>query len=141
MKPILTGLLLWAWSLFACADPTLSVENAWVREAPPSARMLAAYMTLRNTGAEEQVLIAVESPAFTHVMLHRSEVVDGVARMTHQDRVVIPAHGSVALEPGGLHLMMPASQARLTAGERIEFILKFADGSSIRAQADVRKKP
>ena len=141
MKRVMLALTLAATSWLAAAQPDIQIENAWVREAPPSARMLAAYMTLKNPADQDQVLVEVQSPAFSHVMLHRSEVIDGVARMIHLDEVVIPAGGSVQLEPGGLHLMMPAPETRLSAGDRVPLVLLFADGSQIEVQAEVRKKP
>jgi copper(I)-binding protein len=103
--------------------------------------MMAAYMTLKNTGSGDAVLTQVDSPAFGHVMLHKSEVVDGVARMIHQDEIIIPAQGSVELQPGGFHLMMPAPEKRLVEGDRVDFILTFSNDDTIRVQADVRKKP
>ena len=141
MKRIMLALALAASSWLAAAQPDIQIENAWVREAPPSARMLAAYMTLNNSAAQDQVLVEVQSPAFSHVMLHKSEIVDGVARMIHMDEVVIPAGASVQLQPGGLHLMMPAPDARLSAGDRVGFVLIFADDSRVEVEADVRKKP
>ena len=141
MKHILIASLLSVCSLLAVADSTLQVENAWVREAPPTAHMMAAYMRLRNTGSDDVVLSRVDSPTFNHVMLHKSEVVDGIARMSHQDELLIPAGESVELEPGSFHLMMPAPQQRLVAGDRVEFVLTFANGATVRVQADVRKKP
>jgi hypothetical protein len=141
MKRTFLALILSAWSLLAMADSTLQVENAWVREAPPKAHMMAAYMTLKNTGSGDAVLTQVGSPAFGHVMLHKSEVVDGVARMIHQDEIVIPAQGSVELKPGSFHLMMPAPEKRLVEGDRVDFVLTFSNGDTIRVQADVRKKP
>jgi copper(I)-binding protein len=141
MKRTLLALIVSAWSLLATADSELQVENAWVREAPPSAHMMAAYMTLKNPGSSDTVLTQVDSPAFDHVMLHKSEVVDGVARMTHQDDIRIPAQGSVELKPGSFHLMMPTPEKRLVEGDRVDFILTFSNGETIRLQADVRKKP
>jgi len=141
MKRTFLALILSAWSLLAMADSTLQVENAWVREAPPKAHMMAAYMTLKNTGSGDAVLTQVGSPAFGHVMLHKSEVVDGVARMIHQDEIVIPSQGSVELKPGSFHLMMPAPEKRLVEGDRVDFVLTFSNGDTIRVQADVRKKP
>ena len=141
MRHLLMVLALAAPGWLAAADTGISIENPWVREAPPTARMLAAYMTINNTGPVHRHLVGVESPQFTHVMLHRSEVVDGVARMIHEDDILIPEHGSVALAPGGFHLMMPAPETRLTAGDSVEFILTFANGERIKVQAEVRKKP
>jgi copper(I)-binding protein len=141
MKRILLGLTLTASSWLAGAQTSIDVEHAWVREAPPGAHMLAAYMTLKNTGEHQRVLVKVKSPNFKHVMLHKSEVVEGVARMTHIDEIAVPAGATVTLEPGGLHLMMPAPENRLTEGDHVRFLLLFADGNSIEVQAEVRKKP
>jgi copper(I)-binding protein len=141
MNRILLALTLFSLAWFATADPFVRVENAWVREAPPSARMLAAYMTIKNTGDKECVLATVDSPDFNHVMLHKSEVVDGVARMIHVDELPIPAHGQLELAPGGYHLMMPAPETPLTEGDRVEFVLTFCDDSTLKVQAEVQKKP
>ncbi len=141
MKSFLVSLLLYSWTLLACADPAIQVENAWVREAPPGAQMMAAYMTLKNTGSSDVTLENITSPAFRMVMLHKSVIVDGVARMSHQDSLPIPAGTSVALEPGSFHLMMPAPEQRLHSGDQVEFNLRFADGRTVQVQATVRKKP
>lgn len=142
MKSLILAALLCGWSLLATAHhQTVVVENAWVREAPPGAHMMSAYMTMKNTGPDEVILVSVESPAFRMVMLHKSEVVDGIARMSHQDELLIPAGGSVELKPGSFHLMMPAPEKPLHSGDRVEFDLVFTDGSTTRIQADVRKKP
>lgn len=135
---LLSALLFLNHAVYAGAE--IEVSDAWVREAPPSARMLAAFMVVRNTGDQEAVLTGVDSPDFNHVMLHQSIVVDGVARMQHQDTIRIPAGGSVSLEPGSFHLMMPAPEARLKAGDQVEFVLHFADESCVRITADVKKK-
>lgn len=124
----------------ACAGDLL-IEQAWVREAPPGAAMMAAYLSITNRGDRDVELTSVESSAFGHVMLHKSETVDGIARMLHQDSIRVPAHGSVKLEPGGYHLMMPAPETRLSVGDQVVFVLHFDDGSSTRVTAVVRKKP
>jgi copper(I)-binding protein len=141
MKRIMLALTLGACSWIPVAQAEVQAEDAWVREAPPGARMLAAYLTVRNYGAEDLMLVDVQSPAFSHVMLHKSEVVDGVARMIHLDEVAIPARGSVHFEPGGLHLMMPAPETRLSAGDRVPLVLIFSDGNRVEVQAEVRKGP
>jgi len=141
MKPIFAALLLSLFSSLAAADSTLLVEDAWVREAPPGARMLAAYMTLKNPTAQDLVLTGVDSPAFNHVMLHKSEVVDGVARMLHQDSILIPAGGNIELKPGSYHLMMPAPEQRLVEGDKVVFELNLEDQACVQVQAEVRKKP
>lgn len=137
-KLALLATLLLAQTVYAGSE--IEVTDIWVREAPPGARMLAAFMVIHNTGDQDAVLNDVDSPAFNHVMLHRSTMVDGVARMQHQDEITIPAGGSVSLEPGSFHLMMPAPETRLQAGDQVDFLLHFADDSCVRVTADVKKK-
>jgi copper(I)-binding protein len=141
MIRILHALILAAWSLSAIADSAVRVDNAWVREAPPGAHMMAGYMTIKNQGVSEIALTGVDSPAFDHVMLHKSQVVDGVARMIHQDKIVIPAQGTVELQPGSFHLMMPVPEPRLVEGDRVDIVLTFSSGETVRVQAEIRKKP
>jgi len=141
MTRLLFALFVSVCSQLVLAETPVAIKDAWVREAPPSAHMLAAYMTLQNTTGEEQVLVGVSSPHFSHVMLHKSEVVDGVARMIHLDEIVIPGNSSVELAPGGLHLMMPAPEDQLTEGDSVEFVLTFSNGDPVTVEAEVRKKP
>ena len=141
MKRFILALALSASSLLACAGSGIDVTDAWVREAPPGARMMGAFMTLTNSSDRDVRLIDVDSPDFGHVMLHKTEVVDGVARMLHQDEILIPAGGSVALEPGSFHLMMPAPEKRLVAGDEVEFLLHLDNEYCIRVKAAVKKKP
>jgi periplasmic copper chaperone A len=109
------------------------ITGAWVRPVPPTARMTAGYLTLHNPGPRELVIVGAESPSFGSIELHGTETVDGVARMRHQERVVVPAGESVRFEPGGLHLMLmepvdgiPTTGAfemslLLESGERLEY--------------------
>jgi len=141
MRRPLFFVLLCLLALPAFAGSALVADQAWVREAPPGARMMAAFLVITNPTDRDASLVGVESPAFAHVMMHKSETVDGMARMLHQDSIPIPAHGQVKLEPGSYHLMMPAPGTRLVAGDQVEFVLHFDDDSSARVTAVVKKKP
>jgi copper(I)-binding protein len=141
MRSLFTALLFIALTGSTAAGDDIAVDNAWIREAPPGASMMAAYLVINNLSDRDIELVGVDSPAFAHVMMHKSETVDGVARMMHQDSLVIPAHGSLALEPGSFHLMMPAPETRLTQGDKVDLLLHFADERSLQVTAVVRKKP
>jgi copper(I)-binding protein len=141
MRCLLTALLLIVLTSSASGGNDIVVDNAWIREAPPGASMMAAYLVINNLSDSDVELVGVDSPSFAHVMMHKSETVDGVARMIHQDSLVIPAHGSLALEPGSFHLMMPAPETRLTQGDKVDLMLHFADERSLQVTAVVRKKP
>jgi len=126
------------WAGIAPAADTLEINDAWIREAPPGAPMLAGYLCLDNSADTAVTLVDVDSPAFRHVMMHRTETVDGMARMMHQDEVIVPAGKRVCFEPGGLHLMMPAPEQRLVAGDQVELVLHFADDECRRIKVPVK---
>ena len=59
-------------------------------------------------------------------------VVDGVMTMRElKGGIEIPAHGSVTLAPGGLHLMFIGLKAPLVAGEKLPVTLTFEKAGTI----------
>ena len=119
------------------AEP-LNVSSAWVREGPPNTAVLAAYMRIENPGATDIAIVAASSPQFERVEIHRTEIRDGIARMLQQDRLVVPAGGSVELEPGGLHLMLIQAVQPLARGAQVEIDLQLNDGGRQQIGAEVR---
>ena len=71
MKRRLTLLLLSLITSVAAAASGLLVDGAWVREAPPGASMMAAYLVISNPTDRDARLVGVVSPAFAHVILHK----------------------------------------------------------------------
>jgi copper(I)-binding protein len=100
----------------------LTLDEAWIRSAPPGATALAGYGVLRNTGAESLQVSTVSSPAFGRVEIHETSIVDGVARMRRIDQLEIPAHGEVRLEPSGKHIMLLDPKKDLAVGETAEVV-------------------
>lgn len=106
----------------------LMVSEPWIREAPPTAKALAGYMQLSNHTNTEKVLVSAQSEAFGMVMLHRTVMEGGMAKMVHQNAVIIPAHGAVSFEPSGYHLMLMKPVSPLKAGDTVIISLQFQDG-------------
>lgn len=115
----------------AQAADQVRVAHAWIRVLP-SALPAGGYATLDNTGAVAVKLVAADSRAYGRVMLHESTVNGGVSRMHRIRQLVVPAHGSVTLKPGGYHLMLMHAQHTVKPGQRISIRLHFADGSTRR---------
>jgi Uncharacterized protein conserved in bacteria len=114
------------------------VENPWVREAPPTAAALGAFMVLHNQTAKSLVLVGAHSAVAAEVQLHRTVVEGGMAKMLHQHNIEIPANGKLEFKPGDYHLMLMQPARVLKAGEKVEITLKFKDGSSLPATFEVR---
>lgn len=128
----------WFVSIQAMAGEGVMAENAWIREAPPGASALAGYLTLHNHGDKERSIVGAGSPAFGNVMLHRTEMEKGMAKMVHQKRVNIPAGKSVTFKPNDYHLMMMKPKHALKAGDKVEVTLEFKNGESLTVTHVVR---
>lgn len=135
-----TFLLVMCLAGMALAGDGLIVNDPWIREAPPVATVHAAYLTLENTGAAPVVIDAISSPDFGRVEIHRSEVVDGMARMFPVERLEIPPGGRLALAPGGYHLMLFDAQRPLRAGDTATLLLHRAGSDCVRVSVPVRRE-
>ena len=98
-------------------------------------RPSAAYMTIKNAGAESDRLIAASSPAFGRVEIHNHVMEEGVMKMTAIDAIEAPAGGEATLEPGGLHLMLFAPNDSLGDGALIPITLEFEKAGSVEITA------
>ena len=115
---------------------SVAVSDAWVRWLPAGLPM-GGYMSLRNTGTRPLRLIGARSASFGMVMLHRSEIIGGMARMVHVDTVTVPPGGSVRFSPGGYHLML--MQARdVKPGDSVDIDLQFAGHAPLPVSFQVR---
>ena len=106
---------------------TLEITHAWVREAPPASKVLAAYMAIKNPGDAAVSISGISSPDFESAELHRTVVSEGMARMLHIKQLEIPANATVGLEPGGLHLMLFNPARPLTAGDHVTLTLHLGN--------------
>ncbi len=126
-------------SITLYAGEPVTVEDAWIREAPPGAKALAGYLTAVNASAQERRLVAAESPAFDRIELHRSVFEGGVARMLAQDSMPIPAGGRLVLKPGDYHLMMIKPKDPLHQGDEVEVTLILDNQTKLRITMPVKK--
>lgn len=138
-KHFAVAVMLMMTSLLALADNTIVVRDAWVREAPPGAPVLAAYFTLENPGSKADKLVAVLCPDFDKIEIHATEIRAGVARMVALDALPIPPHAVVKLAPGGYHLMLHHPRRALTSGMNVKLELRFNSGARVNVVAPVRR--
>jgi len=138
-KPFAVAVMLLMASMVAPADNVIVVRDAWVREAPPGASVLAAYFTLENPGSKADKLVAVLCPDFDKIEIHATEIRAGVARMIELDALPIPPHATVKLAPGGYHLMLHHPRRALAAGMNVKLELRFESGARLTMVAPVRR--
>ena len=122
----------------AQAAGKLGVTDAWIRAAPPGASVLAGYATLSNTGDEPITLLTVQSDAFRMTSLHETIVDGGVSKMRELHRLVIAPGATIALEPGGRHLMLSQPRGDLAvAGGKVRIVFLLTDGTRVETYFDV----
>lgn len=119
--------------------PSLIIKDAWIREAPPSAKVQAAYLRAINTGHQPVTIISISSPAFNSIESHRTTTIDGIVRMEMINEITIAPTSEVRLEPGGMHLMLFKPTRILLDGDEVELSFKLDDGSCLSTTATVRR--
>ena len=135
----IVGVLAWVTEVDADRSATVAIEKAWSRATPPGVPVGVGYLTIRNGGPDNDRLIAVSSPVASAVQVHQSLMVAGEAQMREQKNLVVPAGGSLVLEPGGYHLMLLDLKAPLVAGQRVPVTLQFEKAGPVTAQLLVGK--
>jgi len=123
----------------AVAGSDVMVSDAWVREGPPSASMLGGFMVIHNHSNKARILVKASSDSFGMAELHRTMKADGMMKMIKQDKIEIPAKGSLAFKPGDYHIMLMKPKQSLKAGDHVMITLGFADGTSVKVKFPVRK--
>lgn len=104
---------------------SLTITDAWVKAADSG--MTAAFGVLENSSDHDITVTAGSSPASPMIELH--EVVDSVMRPV-DGGFVIPAGGTLTLEPGGYHIMFMDVPSPILAGDDVDVTLTLGDGST-----------
>lgn len=116
----LIALLAAALPLPALTCDGLALSQAWIRQAPPGAAVMAGFGKLVNNGRKPLTIAGFESADFGKVELHQSSMADGKMRMRRVDPLTLAPGQSVELAPGGYHLMlMQAKQPLPPAGSKV----------------------
>ncbi|SEI48311.1 copper chaperone PCu(A)C [Frateuria terrea] len=128
--PLLLAGLLCAGAAHATQAGHVHASDAWIRVMPANLPA-GGYVSLRNDGDQPAVLDGASSAAYGSVMLHQSSTDTGMGRMRMVDSLTVPAHGQVALAPGGYHFMLMDAGKPVQPGQTVQVVLHFADGSTL----------
>jgi copper(I)-binding protein len=110
----------------------LKLTNLWTRATPSAAPTAIGFLTITNTGAEPDQLIAVSSPDAASGEFHKMSMENDIMKMRAlPGGIEIPAGGTVKLAPGGLHLMFVTLKAPLTEGGKLPVTLTFEKAGKV----------
>ncbi len=151
---ILIGLLLMPGTVFGhSGHDDIYIIGAWARSTAAAdaerhaqgsgaehGEVSAVYMQIENPGSHPIQLIDARTDVAV-VELHETTMDGDLMRMNRIEGITIGTGETVALEPGGLHIMLLDLQRPLVEGEAIALTLVFEmledDGSSMGETVEV----
>lgn len=103
------------------------VDNLWLRAAPPTAKMLAAYVTIDNQTDNDLTLVGAYAPDFGMAEIHKTIEVDGMLKMREQKTLELPQQTKITMQPGGLHIMLMMPEKSFKEGDEARICLVYKD--------------
>ncbi len=119
------------------STPAVQAKNAWIRWLPGNLPA-AGYVSLRNAGDKPVVLDGAASADYGSAALHETRNKGGVSEMVHVDKITIPAHGTLAFQPGAYHIMLTKAKKLIKLGDRVPITLLFEGGDKLTVNFEVR---
>lgn len=116
----------------------IEVIQSWARASAGAGKTGAVYLTLLNRGRDADRLVAVATPVARKAAIHETVTEGGVMKMRPLDALPLPAHQSVKLAPGGVHVMLMGLAAPLEEGGRFPLTLRFARAEPVTVDVVVR---
>lgn len=134
-----------ALTLGTSAFADITIENPYARASGMGAIAGAAFMTIVNTGDEDDRLILATSNVAERVELHTHLIdANGVARMVEvEDGFPIPAGGTHSLQRGGDHVMFMGLRKPFEQDDTISVTLTFekAGEMTVEIPVDLTRAP
>lgn len=115
---------------------SLTISAAYVPE-PASPDIAAAYITVHNAGKVTDTLVRASSPAGKAMSLHRDVTSGGTEGMVPLRSIPIPPGRTVAMKPGGEHLMIEHPKPGLRRGGQLQLTLVFARAGRLTMQVPI----
>jgi copper(I)-binding protein len=113
------------------------IAKPWARASILQSRPGATYLTIRNTGNAADRLLGVTSPQAGKVMVHTSKLTNGIMSMRAVTDLEVGAGGTVAMQPGGMHLMLTQLREPLRKGQRLEINLQFEKAGRLQVSVPI----
>jgi periplasmic copper chaperone A len=116
----------------------LAVTNAWSRTTPPGVTVGVVYLKLSNDTGKSDRLLRLSTPVAAKVQVHRTEIVDGIARMREVSMLHVEAGQTLEFAPNGMHLMLIGLNKPLVDGQSFELDLLFEVAGPRKVRVSVR---
>lgn len=121
----------------AKAKQPVEIIDPWLRQMPEGVTNTAGFMKIVNNTDKPLILEDVSLDWARMAMLHESKVVDGMAKMMHQEQLLIES--SLEFKPGGLHIMIMGLEQPLQLDKNYNILLHFAGREPLAVDFKVRQ--
>lgn len=138
MNKTLAFIMILVFSTLTQAKPQIEIADAWVKEVPPVSRVSVLFMKIINKGNTDDKLISVKTDIAKYAELHKMVMEGGIMKMRKIDQLTVPARGEVALEPGGVHIMLIGLQKIPQKGDKVKVELIFERSGKTTIEVPVR---
>ena len=137
-KLLISSLALVMASLFTLtATAQTTVKDAWVRGTV--AQQKATGMFAQLSSAQGSRLVAVSTPVAGIAEIHEMAMEGNVMRMRAlPDGLALPAGKTVALQPGGYHVMLMDLKQALKEGDQVDLTLVFEGADKKRETLQIK---
>jgi periplasmic copper chaperone A len=133
------GLLLSCAMVSTSLAGELSVTGAWSRSTPPGIPVGVVYLNIRNDTGKSDRLLKLKTTVASSIEVHRTETIEGLARMREVSVLHIAPGETVKFEPGGMHLMLMGLKSALVEGKTFDLELQFEVAGPRKVKVAVKK--
>jgi len=123
------------------AREPIAIHDFWARATPAGATVGAAYVRLESAAGDRLVRVSVPASVARAAQIHEvTRDAAGRLGMHEVAGVDLPPGHEVALEPGGMHVMLVDLVEPLAPGRTIDVTLTFRNAGAITRSVPVREE-
>lgn len=116
----------------------IELQGGFVRAMLPGQAVGGGFLTIHNAGAGDDRLVSATSPAAGKVEFHSMTMDNNIMTMREvKDGIAVPAGATVALKPGGLHMMFKQVKEPFRQGAIVPVTLTFEKAGTVDIQFPV----
>ncbi len=121
------------------ADSKVAITDSYSYPTAGTSKTGAAFMTIANSGEENDRLMGASTPYATHVEIHNTiQNEHGVMQMRQIPELTVEPGKSVVLAPQGLHLMLMGLTEPLKENTDFPLTLKFEKAGDLTVDVHVQ---
>lgn len=104
----------------------VKITDIYAKATPPHAPASAVFMKIQNNTDQNVYLLGGSSSISKATEVHKHLRINGMMKMVKLENVMIPAHDTLTLKPGGYHIMLIGLNQDLKPNDKIDLKLNIS---------------